>query len=693
MGRALRIIVADADSKNAGLLAFGFEREGMAAVVAHAAADVGALVASGDVDAIVLSLGSTGLLTNAVSSLRATGGAQHLPILALGDPAARTQVLGAGASEFLARPAYVRDVVSLCRLLATARIAKPQAFTAELADFASLVFVIRALCETRRSGVIAVECAGRRAELRFCDGTVASAQLGKATGLDAVRRVALWQQGRLEIRLAAVPRSGEIGLELPALIEAQAQFLRAAYELAPEAAGNAYFEKDVRRVAEAGAGLSPTSATVLREHDGRLRLWEVIADTAGDGLETIAQTRRLVEQGLLMLGRGARSKVEPHAHLASSDWLIGAQQPVDVPSLVGYGDVHEPSNGGPRVRTTPVSPELLGIAQPREGGEVPTAPVLRPPGAGGFAPTVPSQVVTGEIGGRAAPVAKDSASDAATGPARPSAVRVAVAPPSVSVAMPGAIALPPPVLPGAAAASDEATDPEAPTADAARARSHDGTVSGQLTARPERPATQPPMATASIEVRNEEPAVVVDRAMRAPSQPPIAAVNAAVDAVIASERARRESQPPPASAPPVVVTPGQPSILTEPRSLAAERARRASSQPGLPIASQPDLPAMRPSQPGLAARPSQPELIAQVQRTAGDAARAAARALSFDALDEKFFKEGAELSKAKPPPLETFDDLEQGDKTEESPKPGFWKRLVTSDTPSGGGSGNGGKKR
>jgi DNA-binding response OmpR family regulator len=610
----MRIIVADADGKNAGLLAFGFEREGMAPVVAHAAADVSALLASGDIDAIVLSLGSTGLLTNAVNALRGLPGTKDLPILALGDASARIAVLAAGASEYLARPAYVRDVVCLVRLLAVTRAARPAVLSGELGEFSSVLYLLRALCETRRSGVITIECAGRRAELVICDGTISTAQLGRAQGVDALRRLSLWQQGRMEVRLQPVSRSAQIGLELTALIESLGHFVRAAYELAPEAAGNALFAKDVRKVTEQGASLNPSTASVLRDHDGRKRLWEVVADCAADGVEAIAQTRRLLELGLLMLGRGAKSKLEGPGTLASSDWMIGTAEPVSAPVLVGYGDVHEPSGNLPRIRPTPVPPEALGEdpgpAPTAASGEITTAPMLAPPSpAWKLAASTPAQAVAGELGTQRAP--------------DPRHARTPDRAPSVEVA----VVLPPPVPPE----ETEHTDPDAPLIEISHHLGDEGTaVSGQVMAQqPRRPTDEAPVASIipAVIVRQEEPAVIVDPALRA----------------------HRQSQPPPPATSILGAPPVHPPAVAGP-------------------------PPAQPAPPGQ--RPSNPDLMAQVQKTADDAQRAASRALAFDAQDEKFFRDGLALAHQPPPKLENFDDLDApgADKTEEQPAPGFWKK-------------------
>src|SRR5690349_22919514 len=129
MPRASRIIVADADSKHAQLLAFGFEREGLQAHAVRTADDVKRQIDAGDVAGVVLSLPSPKLAVDALRRLRSQG--PHMPVVALGDPAGKTEVVAAGATDYLPRPAFVRDVVALLRFHGTARagVGAPTAWT------------------------------------------------------------------------------------------------------------------------------------------------------------------------------------------------------------------------------------------------------------------------------------------------------------------------------------------------------------------------------------------------------------------------------------------------------------------------------------------------------------------------------------------------------------------------------------
>jgi len=57
----------------------------------------------------------------------------------------------------------------------------------------------------------------------------------------------------------------------------------------------------------------------------------------------------------------------------------------------------------------------------------------------------------------------------------------------------------------------------------------------------------------------------------------------------------------------------------------------------------------------------------------GDVARAMRQPGHFDALEEEFFGQEKKFTDAKPPPVESFEDLDEGE-----PEPqGFWRRLFS----------------
>jgi DNA-binding response OmpR family regulator len=438
MSRTSRIIVADADAKNAGLLAFGFEREGIEPVVVHAAADVPRMAIAGNVDAVVVSMASASHAADALKGLRAAGPlVAKLPVLGLGDAAARTEVMGAGAVDFLPRPNFVRDVVAMVRFHTLRKPSSPSVWAGDLGDFAGIFYLIRGLSSAQRTGVLTIVRSLRRAELRFYEGEVTSAQVGSLHGMAALHQVLLWTEGKLDFRAESVVRRQQIPLQPGELIDDLGRFLRDFHELAPGLGPGVVLEQDLRRVAECVDKIPKEVNPVLRLFDGARLLSDIVEDSPFRVFETVKIAARLVKLGALKPVVQTRARGENSA-LKVDDWLVGSTPVQGVPALVAARD-SEPV--GPR-SGVPASPpggatadsaaslssarqkkkakkerERAGATSPpsAQGGDgvvaAPVKPAVSEPvdwgrltGAAssvwdlpGYAPVVPSQVATGEI--------------------------------------------------------------------------------------------------------------------------------------------------------------------------------------------------------------------------------------------------------------------------------------------------------
>ncbi len=459
MSRASRIIVADGDSKNAGLLAFGFEREGIEPVVVSAAADVPRMAIAGDVHGVVLSMATGALTTDALKGLRAAGPmVAKLPVLALGDTTARAECLGAGAVDFLPRPNFVRDVVAMVRFHTLRKPAAATVWAGELGDFAGIFFLIRGLSSTQRTGVLTIVRSLRRAELRFYEGEVTSAQVGSLHGMAALHQVLLWTEGKLEFRAEAVVRRQQIPLQPGELIDDLGRFLRDFHELAPDLSPGVVLEQDLRRVAECVDKIPKEVNPVLRLFDGARLLSDIVEDSPFRVFETVKIAARLVKLGALKAVVQSRTRGD-NAALKVDDWLVGSTPVQGVPVLTQAAD-SEPVGPRPGVPASPpaataadgsagsvasarqkkkakkerereaaqkpvqaaaaVKPAATTPAAAAPGGGVVAAPAARQnsdandwgrlTGAAssvwdlpGYAPVVPSQVATGEISAIARP--------------------------------------------------------------------------------------------------------------------------------------------------------------------------------------------------------------------------------------------------------------------------------------------------
>src|SRR4029450_11525102 len=90
----------------------------------------------------------------------------------------RSQLEAAGAHEVLARPAYLRDVVTIGRVLRGVPAAKRDHVVGSLAETTGVYTLVRAFSALGRSAVLMLIRGLRRGEVRFYRGEVTSAEVG-----------------------------------------------------------------------------------------------------------------------------------------------------------------------------------------------------------------------------------------------------------------------------------------------------------------------------------------------------------------------------------------------------------------------------------------------------------------------------------------------------------------------------------
>src|SRR5688572_29995903 len=135
MARLSKVLLIDADQRARSTLAFGFEREGVK-VVETEAEDLDVALIGGDVDAV----------------RRIRAASPRLPILFLGKEAHRADALAAGAGDFLLKPTFVRDVVTLARLHTSGR--DGDSWNGDLGELTSLYYLIRACSAANKTGIL-----------------------------------------------------------------------------------------------------------------------------------------------------------------------------------------------------------------------------------------------------------------------------------------------------------------------------------------------------------------------------------------------------------------------------------------------------------------------------------------------------------------------------------------------------------
>jgi DNA-binding response OmpR family regulator len=631
---ASRVLLADArpdaSSRAVATLAFGFEREGVETIYSGAGEEVVRLISeSKPVDCVVLSTSlASGDPIDVMKRIRAA--APSLAVLVVGDADKREAMVAAGATDFIGKPAYVRDVVTLARLLPAQTKDHGGAIklAGDLDDTRTLFHVMRALSAAQRTGVMMVARGSRRGELRYFAGEVTSASVAALHGLAALHQLLLWPEGRFDFRAENVVRRQQIPLSPGELVEDAERFLRDFGDLAgSQLDPGAILEQDLRKVAT--EKIPKEVAAVVRLFDGRRAFVDVIEDSPFRVVETVKIALRLLDLGVIVpaTDRSERAK----AALAVEDWLVGVTPPIGVPVT---GPARESERIGPRPGE-PAAPPPAAAPAPHakkksrsaemaaansDGVPVPTSNWgAEPSGPApaiweqpGFAPVVPSRNATGEI----------------------EVIRFAKTSGAIEEAEQVLRDLPPIDSPASAPTNGTNGAAHEP---AENLKVADGP--------PETPKPAPPAEAKTVnpdQTRREKKKK--RRGSEPPSKPAIALV---------PEAAKPAEPAPPPKAPPVDDSATIPNEKLDVAELLSPVPPPAATAKPEPEPAPPPPPASKPA-----------ELGDVVKAAAGGSAH------HFEDLEESFFSQEETFQKAPPPP-ESFADLDEG----EPPPLTFWERL------------------
>jgi hypothetical protein len=296
-----RLILVQPDTPLRESLRFGFEREGVA-VVACAPADFEPALFAEPAE-VVITAGRDRDEARAVLSLvrGALAGAPGTPpVLYVGNGIPRAQALAEGATEVLGQPVFVRDAVTVARLLAGRKRDNPSVLTGDLGEHFGLFYLVRAVSALGRRGVLTLVRGMRRGELRFFDGEVTSAQVGLLHGLAALHQLLLWTEGRFELRPEDVVRRRQIPLEPAELFADAERFLSEICAVAGQLSPTARYERDARQIDRAST-IPPEIGVILTLFDGSRTVADVVEDSQYRVFETLRIANRLCELGMIRL--------------------------------------------------------------------------------------------------------------------------------------------------------------------------------------------------------------------------------------------------------------------------------------------------------------------------------------------------------------------------------------------------------
>jgi hypothetical protein len=322
-----KVIVLDPDPRAGRQVQLGFEREGMPVVVPALAAGGGALDIT-DEPALVLVGGAdaaTGLdlVRRARTWLDAKGA--DVPLVFAGHGASRREGESAGADEVVARPAFLRDLVTIGRVLRGVPRGERDHLTGNLVETTGVLTLVRALSALGRSAVLTLIRGLRRGEVRFFHGEVTSAQVGLIHGQAALHQLLLWTDARFDYAHEDIVRRHQIPLSSEELFADAERFLEAVREHAGALSPATVLEQDVVRVQTLGKQIPTEVHGVLRMFDGHRVLADILEDSPYRVFETLRVAQKAVEVGLLRPVSSQRPKATWRAVLAIEEWLVGSE--------------------------------------------------------------------------------------------------------------------------------------------------------------------------------------------------------------------------------------------------------------------------------------------------------------------------------------------------------------------------------
>ncbi|MBV8761893.1 MAG: DUF4388 domain-containing protein [Deltaproteobacteria bacterium] len=306
-------IVLDPDLRAARMLELGLAREGVSVTIGAADGAVDLTAAS-----VIVVGGSLDLVR------RARAARPDAPILFTGR-ASRPDAEAAGADELVPRPTYLRDLVTITRLLGATQPDQRDHFTGSLADTTTTLALVRALSTLGRSATLTFIRGLRRGEVRFYKGEVTSAQVGLIHGQAAFHQLLLWTDARFEFHHEDLVRRQQIPLPPDELFADAERFLEGVRESAGSLSPASILEQDSVRVTNLGRQIPTEVHGVLRMFDGHRVLADILEDSPYRVFETLRVAQKALEVGLLRVVENQRKKATWRAVLAIEEWLVGSE--------------------------------------------------------------------------------------------------------------------------------------------------------------------------------------------------------------------------------------------------------------------------------------------------------------------------------------------------------------------------------
>lgn len=313
----------DPDARASRQVQLGFEREGIETVAPGIPTDLGKLeigLTNGDIAGLALVGGSD---VNLVARAREL--LVDVPILFTGKDGKRDELIAAGADAVLSHPVYLRDVVTIGRILRNVPPEHRDHLVGSLVETSGVYALVRALCSLGRSAVLTLIRGLRRGEIRFYRGEVTSAQVGLIHGQAAFHQLLLWTDARFDFAYEDIVKRGQIPLTSAELFEDAERFLEGVRESADLLSPSMVLEVDTQRVQNLGKQVPTEVHGVLRMFDGHRVLADILEDSPYRVFETLRVAQKAMEAGLLKQVAEQRPKTSWRAVLAIEEWLVGSE--------------------------------------------------------------------------------------------------------------------------------------------------------------------------------------------------------------------------------------------------------------------------------------------------------------------------------------------------------------------------------
>jgi DNA-binding response OmpR family regulator len=182
-----------------------------------------------------------------------------------------------------------------------------------------LVDLLQILAVNKKSGRLAVEREGERAEIALADGRVVDAQMGSAAGEKALYRLLTRREGQFAFVPGPAPGAGRIDRKLEELV---LEGLRQADEVArllPSLPQPADLVELAVHPSEIPAGLHPVTEEVVALLRAPRRFEEVVDRCRASDLEAIRAVLALLEHGYARRAEGPKPPEAPAPLLAGHE--------------------------------------------------------------------------------------------------------------------------------------------------------------------------------------------------------------------------------------------------------------------------------------------------------------------------------------------------------------------------------------